>query len=29
MDEPFGRNSLQTLRLVGYRLVDDRVPGAA
>jgi two-component system OmpR family response regulator len=29
MDEPFGRNSLQTLRLVGYRLVDDRIPGAA
>jgi two-component system OmpR family response regulator len=25
IDEPFGRNSLQTVRLVGYRLVDDRV----
>ena len=24
IDDPFGRNSLQTVRLVGYRLVDDR-----
>jgi DNA-binding response OmpR family regulator len=24
IDEPFGRMSLQTVRLVGYRLVDDR-----
>lgn len=24
IDEPFGRHSLQTVRLVGYRLVDDR-----
>jgi DNA-binding response OmpR family regulator len=23
IDEPFGRSSLQTVRLVGYRLVDD------
>ena len=23
IDEPFGRHSLQTVRLVGYRLVDD------
>ena len=23
IDEPFGRRSLQTVRLVGYRLVDD------
>jgi DNA-binding response OmpR family regulator len=28
MDEPFGRSSLQTVRLVGYRLVDDREAGA-
>ena len=29
IDEPFGRSSLQTVRLVGYRLVDDleEVPG--
>jgi DNA-binding response OmpR family regulator len=27
IDEPFGRHSLQTLRMVGYRVVDDRVPG--
>jgi DNA-binding response OmpR family regulator len=25
IDEPFGRRSLQTVRLVGYRVVDDRV----
>ena len=24
IDEPFGRASLQTVRLVGYRVVDDR-----
>ena len=24
VDEPFGRASLQTVRLVGYRIVDDR-----
>ena len=24
IDEPFGRHSLQTVRLAGYRLVDDR-----
>ena len=24
IDEPFGRSSLQTVRLVGYRVVDDR-----
>ena len=24
IDEPFGRNALQTVRLVGYRVVDDR-----
>ncbi len=24
IDEPFGRHSLQTVRLVGYRVVDDR-----
>ena len=24
IDRPFGRDSLQTVRLVGYRLVDDR-----
>ena len=24
IDEPFGRRSLQTVRLVGYRVVDDR-----
>ena len=24
IDEPFGRRSLQTVRLVGYQLVDDR-----
>jgi two-component system OmpR family response regulator len=29
MDAPFGRHSLQTLRLVGYRLVDDRSDGAS
>jgi two-component system OmpR family response regulator len=29
MDAPFGRHSLQTLRLVGYRLVDDRGDGAS
>jgi DNA-binding response OmpR family regulator len=23
IDEPFGRSSLRTVRLVGYRLVDD------
>jgi DNA-binding response OmpR family regulator len=23
IDEPFGRSSLQTVRLVGYRLVDE------
>jgi DNA-binding response OmpR family regulator len=28
IDEPFGRASLQTVRLVGYRLVDERAePG--
>ncbi|WP_457205666.1 response regulator transcription factor [Nocardioides sp. P5_C9_2] len=27
VDEPFGRSSLQTVRLVGYRLVDDRLEG--
>jgi two-component system, OmpR family, response regulator len=27
IDEPFGRRSLQTVRLVGYRLVDDEVTG--
>jgi DNA-binding response OmpR family regulator len=27
IDEPFGRASLQTVRLVGYRLVDDRQEG--
>jgi two-component system OmpR family response regulator len=26
IDEPFGRHSLQTLRLVGYVVVDDRDP---
>ena len=26
IDEPFGRASLQTVRLVGYRLLDDRPP---
>jgi two-component system OmpR family response regulator len=25
IDEPFGRTSLQTVRLVGYRVIDDRV----
>jgi two-component system OmpR family response regulator len=25
IDEPFGRRSLRTVRLVGYQLVDDRV----
>jgi DNA-binding response OmpR family regulator len=25
IDEPFGRRSLQTVRLVGYRIVDDRL----
>jgi DNA-binding response OmpR family regulator len=29
IDEPFGRTSLQTVRLVGYRLVDDDPEGAA
>jgi DNA-binding response OmpR family regulator len=29
VDLPFGRNSLQTVRLVGYRLLDDRVRGAS
>ena len=24
LDEPFGRHSIQTVRLVGYRVVDDR-----
>jgi DNA-binding response OmpR family regulator len=24
IDEPFGRASLQTVRMVGYRVVDDR-----
>ncbi len=24
IDEPFGRASLQTVRLVGYRVLDDR-----
>ena len=24
IDEPFGRRSLQTVRLVGYRVIDDR-----
>jgi two-component system, OmpR family, response regulator len=28
IDEPFGRESLQTVRLVGYRLVDDRQVGS-
>jgi DNA-binding response OmpR family regulator len=23
IDRPFGRNSLQTVRTIGYRLVDD------
>ena len=27
IDEPFGRKSLQTVRLVGYRLVDDETAG--
>ncbi|GAA2230877.1 response regulator transcription factor [Promicromonospora sukumoe] len=27
IDEPFGRNSLQTVRLVGYRVVDDSAGG--
>ena len=27
IDEPFGRASLQTVRLVGYRLVDDSREG--
>jgi two-component system, OmpR family, response regulator len=27
IDEPFGRRSLQTVRLVGYRLVDDEGTG--
>ena len=27
IDEPFGRASLQTVRMVGYRIVDDRDPG--
>jgi len=27
IDEPFGRRSLQTVRLVGYRLVDDETAG--
>ena len=25
LDRPFARNSLQTVRTIGYRLVDDRV----
>ena len=29
IDEPFGRRSLETVRLVGYRLVDDRPAGQA
>jgi two-component system, OmpR family, response regulator len=29
IDEPFGRGSLQTVRLVGYRVVDDLRVGAA
>ncbi len=29
IDEPFGRHSLQTVRLVGYRLVDDRAGTAS
>lgn len=29
IDQPFGRSSLQTVRLVGYRLVDDDPEGAA
>jgi DNA-binding response OmpR family regulator len=28
IDEPFGRGSLQTVRLVGYRVVDDRTQQA-
>ena len=28
IDEPFGRSSLQTVRLVGYRVVDDRRGGS-
>jgi DNA-binding response OmpR family regulator len=28
IDRPFGRNSLQTVRTLGYRLVDDRAPAA-
>ena len=26
IDEPFDRASLQTVRMVGYRVVDDRTP---
>jgi len=26
IDRPFARNSLQTVRTLGYRLVDDGVP---
>ena len=29
VDRPFGRNSLQTVRTLGYRLVDDRAAAAA
>ncbi|MCW2813979.1 MAG: two component transcriptional regulator, winged helix family [Nocardioides sp.] len=28
IDEPFGRSSLRTVRLVGYRIVDDLAEGA-
>jgi DNA-binding response OmpR family regulator len=28
IDRPFGRNSLQTVRTLGYRLVDDRATAA-
>jgi DNA-binding response OmpR family regulator len=26
IDRPFARNSLQTVRTIGYRLVDDELP---
>jgi two-component system OmpR family response regulator len=29
IDRPFGRASLETVRSIGYRLRDDRVPLAA
>ena len=27
LDKPFGRASLQTIRTIGYRLIDDRADG--